>query len=159
MVLAVPLDGGLWLADVGFGGNGLVEPIVIDGAPATQDGWTYRTVSGNAGLPGLRHVLQRANAGVWDDLYAFGDDEVPQIDYIVGNWYTSAHPDSHFVHSLTAQRMLGRTRHILRNLTYTVIESSRSETRDIARADLVPLLREVFGIDVPADARFRALDE
>jgi hypothetical protein len=31
-------------------------------------------------------------------------------------------------------------------------------TREISRAELIPLLRDTFGLDVPADATFRALD-
>jgi hypothetical protein len=31
-------------------------------------------------------------------------------------------------------------------------------TREISRSELVPLLRDVFLIDVPADARFSAID-
>ena len=154
MALVVPIDGEDWLADVGFGGNGLVEPILVGGAPVTQDGWTYRTVQ-----DGPMHVLQRASAGGWDDLYAFADEDAPPIDFVMGNWFTSTYPESNFVRSLTAQRTVGRTRHILRNLTYMVAVDGGWTSREISRDELVPLLREVFGIDIAAEARFRALDE
>jgi N-hydroxyarylamine O-acetyltransferase len=42
MVLKVPADGESWLADVGFGGVGLLEPIALrDGTVAEQAGLTY----------------------------------------------------------------------------------------------------------------------
>jgi len=42
MVLKVPIDGEVWLADVGFGGVGLMEPIPLrDGTVAEQAGITY----------------------------------------------------------------------------------------------------------------------
>ena len=154
MVLVVALDGGEWLADVGFGATGIAEPLLIGGAPAEHDGTTYRVVP-----EGRLQVLQQVRDGRWEDLYAFSLEPVEDIDYEVGNWYTSTHPDSGFVRTLTAQRMIGRTRHILRNLTYSTGEAGRWTSRDIARSDVAPLLRETFGLDVADSARFRALDE
>jgi N-hydroxyarylamine O-acetyltransferase len=154
MALVVPIDGVDWLADVGFGANGIVEPIRLDGTPSTQDGWTYRTAH-----DGRLLVLQRREGDRWVDLYAFADEDVAPIDYVVGNWYTSTHPDSKFVRTLTAQRMIGNARHQLRNLSYSVATGGGDwETRTITRDELIPLLREVFDLDVPDDARFRALD-
>lgn len=154
MALVVPIDGVDWLVDVGFGANGIAEPIRLDGTPSTQDGWTYRT-----SREGRLHVLQRRERAQWLDLYAFIDDDVATIDYVVGNWYTSTHPESKFVRTLTAQRMVGNTRHQLRNLSYSVARGGGEwETRTITRDELIPLLREVFDLDVPDDAHFRALD-
>jgi hypothetical protein len=59
---------------------------------------------------------------------------------------------------VTAQRITDGTRHILRNLTYTIVRGTEVSTREISRAELIPLLRETFGLDVPDDATFRALD-
>src|SRR5438067_760018 len=43
MVLRVPLDGEVWLADVGFGALGLVEPMPLaDRASSAQGGLVYR---------------------------------------------------------------------------------------------------------------------
>jgi len=154
MVLVVPIDGLDWLVDVGFGANGSVEPLAVDGTPATQDGWTYRVAR-----EGRLHVLQRRERDEWLDLYAFTDDDAATIDYVVGNWYTSTHPDSKFVRTLTAQRMIGDTRHVLRNLSYSVArQGGEWQTRAVPREELTPLLREVFDLDVPDGARFRAVD-
>jgi hypothetical protein len=55
--------------------------------------------------------------------------------------------------------MIGDVRHQLRDLSYSVArQGGEWQTRTITRAELIPLLREVFGLDVPEDARFRALD-
>ena len=154
MVLVVPIDGVEWLADVGFGANGIVEPVRIDGTETTQDGWAYRV-----SREGRLHVLQRREGDQWLDLYAFSDDDAAEIDYVIGNWYTSTHPDSKFVRTLTAQRMIGDVRHQLRNLSYSVArQGGEWQTRTITREELIPLLREVFDLDVPENARFRALD-
>jgi N-hydroxyarylamine O-acetyltransferase len=153
MVLVVPCEGLDWLADVGFGAEGLIEPIVIGAPPSVQEGWRYRTVA-----DGRLQVLQREGDGGWEDLYIFALEEVHPVDYAMGNWFTSTYPESPFVRGLTAQRTIDGVRHILRNLTYTVARPNGSIVREITRAELVPLLRDTFGLDVPPDATFRALD-
>lgn len=154
MVLIVPIEGTEWLTDVGFGGNGIIQPLELHGPPAVQDGWTYRVTH-----EGRLHVLQCAQGEGWNDLYVFTDDEVAPIDYIVGNWFTSTNPESRFVRTLTAQRMIGEVRHVLRNLSYSVAAGGGEwQTRTLTRAELVPLLRDVFGLDIPEGASFRALD-
>lgn len=154
MVLTVRCEEREFLVDVGFGGDGLVEPLAIDGTVHDQGGVPYRVATARA----LR-VLQRQVAGRWEDLYAVLPDPVYPIDFEMANWFTSTHPRSPFVLNVTAQRITNGTRHILRNLTYTVARGSEIGTpREIMRVELVPLLRDVFGLDVPDGARFRALD-
>ena len=110
MVLVVQLEGADWLVDVGFGGEGLAEPVPLDGTAVVQDGWRYRITR-----EGPLRVLQRAIDDRWNDLYAFRDDDIYDVDYALANWYTSTHPESQFVLTLTAQRIIGDTRHVLRN--------------------------------------------
>jgi N-hydroxyarylamine O-acetyltransferase len=153
MVLVVTLDGVAYLADVGFGADGLMEPIGMDGSEHEQYGFTYRVAQEDD----LR-VLQRRQGSTWEDLYAFRPAPVLPIDFEVGNWFCSTYPASGFVTSLTAQRCTPDARHILRGLTYTVTRGEQAETREISRDQLVALLRDVFLIDVPDDASFRAID-
>jgi N-hydroxyarylamine O-acetyltransferase len=153
MVLSVPCDGREWLADVGFGGDGLIEPIVVDGEEAMQLETRYRVVPDAGG-----RVLQRFANGAWEDLYIVEPQPVHPVDFEVGNWFTSTSPRSRFVTTLTAQRIVGGARHILRDLTYSVTIGSEIEIRQISRDEVVPLLRGTFNLDVPRDARFRALD-
>jgi N-hydroxyarylamine O-acetyltransferase len=153
MALLVGADGESWLADVGFGGDGLLEPLRLTGAPAVQAGFGYRIAE-----EGPTRVLQRESEGRWEDLYAFLPEPVPAIDLEVGNWFTSTHPGSPFVRNVTAQRLTAEARHVLRNLTYTITSVETVERRDIARSELIPLLRDVFDLDLPDAARFLALD-
>jgi N-hydroxyarylamine O-acetyltransferase len=154
MVLTVRCEERDWLVDVGFGGEGFVEPMALDGTSTEQLGVIYRVVP-----EGSLRLLQRNVAGGWEDLYAVLPDPVHPIDFEVGNWFTSTHPRSPFVLNLTAQRTINGTRHILRNLTYSIARGSQVETREITRRELVPLLRDTFGLDVPDAARFRALPD
>ncbi|PWT80066.1 MAG: hypothetical protein C5B57_12855 [Blastocatellia bacterium] len=153
MVLTVLCNDRQWLADVGFGGDGLVEPIAVDSTCVEQAGVVYRVMPEQS----LR-VLQRQVRGGWEDLYAVLPDSVFAIDFECGNWYTSTHPTSPFVQTLTAQRIVGDSRHVLRNLTYSVQRGQEVMTREITRGELIPLLRDTFDLDVPDGAQFHALD-
>lgn len=99
MLLAVDDGRRRWLADVGFGAHGLLEPLPLEpGRVAEQYRWRYRIVADGDAL-----VLQLEEAGTWSDLYAFGMQPQLPVDWEVANHYTATHPDSRFVHTLTAQ--------------------------------------------------------
>jgi N-hydroxyarylamine O-acetyltransferase len=153
MVLTLSCEGREWLADVGFGGDGLLEPIALDGGSTEQGGVVYRVAA-----EGPVQVLQRHTGGSWEDLYVLMPDRVHPIDFEVGNWFTSTHPRSPFVLTLTAQRIVDDTRHTLRNLTYTITRGTAVQVREITRQEVVSLLRDTFGLEVSDDATFRALD-
>jgi N-hydroxyarylamine O-acetyltransferase len=153
MVLIVHVDGREFLADVGFGGDGLVEPIPMDGSVHEQAGMSFRAVR-----DGSLRLFQRQAAAQWEDLFVVLPDPVYPVDFEMANWFTSTYTRSPFILHVTAQRITDGTRHILRNLTYMTVRGTDVTTREISRAELVPLLRETFGLDVPNDARFRALD-
>jgi len=154
MVLGVELDGQSWLADVGFGGEGLLEPVPMNGeASAPSAGITHRVVE-----EGTLRVLQMRQASAWEDQYAFALEPVHPVDFEMANWFTSTHPQSPFVRTLTVQRTTRAVRYVLRYPVYTEIRDSGILTREIARGELVPLLREVFLIRLADDTVFPALD-
>ena len=99
MMLIVTAEGEPWLADVGFGGAGLLHPIrfCVDEV-ADCFGWKYRIVAAAS-----HYLLQTQQQGEWQDLYTFTlEDQLP-VDYEMANYYTSTHPQSHFTRVLTAQ--------------------------------------------------------
>ena len=152
MTLSVTLGGREWLADVGFGGDGLVEPAPMDGATVEQEGRRYRVAA-----EGPLRVLQALRGDAWTDQYAVLPGSVHAVDFEMANWFTSTWPRSPFVQTITAQRVAAGARHILRNLTYTVARGDAVETREISRDELVPLLRSIFDLDIPAGARFSSM--
>ncbi len=153
MLLQVRLEGADWLADVGFGGEGLLHPVLMDGEPHAQFLNTYRVVAAEG-----QRVLQSFHGGAWEDLYAFVPEPRFPIDFEMANHYTSTHPESRFLKTLTAQLPGPDVRRILRNRAYAELRGEVVEGREVADAELLPLLRETFGIDVPEGARFRALE-
>ena len=154
MVLSVHVGDELWLADVGFGGEGLLEPVRMDGEVFTSgSGLAYRVIDDG----GLR-VLQMRRGSDWDDQYAFLLQPVHPVDFEMANWFTSTHPHSPFVRTLTAQRTTREVRYVMRYPLYTEIRESGTVGREIHRGELLPLLRSVFLIDLPDDTIFPVID-
>ena len=154
MVVIVELEGVAWLADVGFGGEGLFEPIRIGSDSLPYAGLVHRVVE-DANL----RVLQLRRGADWEDQYAFAFEPVYPIDFEMANWFTSTFPQSPFVRTLTAQRTTRDVRYVLRYPGFSEIRESGIVTRQISRAELMPLLREVFLIDLPEGSVFPAIDQ
>ena len=158
MLLAVDLDGERWIADVGFGGDCPMGPLrLAEGDPTDLYGWSYRLVR----EPGGAWVLQAPFQGEWSDLYAFTEEPTPHIDYVLANHYTSTHPASKFVTTLTAQRSGVDERVILRNGDLSVERRDGQVTRTILVDDeaVLEALADRFGLVFPEGTRFRALGD
>jgi N-hydroxyarylamine O-acetyltransferase len=143
MTLNVSVNGGLWLADVGFGGEGLLEPVPLaDGVSSEQGGRSYRLVRETE----REWVLRASRPDGWLDLYSFTLEPRRHADYFVANYYTSTHPRSPFTGRLVAQRVEPDRR--LSLIDWNLVESDASgevTTRNASDAELGELLRR-FGI-------------
>lgn len=155
MTLHVEIDGRGWLADVGFGGEGPVRPVPLDGTVSEQLDGAY-VVSQERGEV---YVLRRQIDGEWNDMYAFGLTPALPVDFEVASYYTSTFPGSPFVSTLTAQRSAHGGRHILRGRTYTKRVGTEESMRVITEDEITGLLRDVFGLDVSEEEARRALGE
>jgi N-hydroxyarylamine O-acetyltransferase len=153
MTLVVTLDGVEYLCDVGFGAYTPLHPVPLDGTPSRQSAWTYRVVP-----EGPRLVLQWQKEGAWQDLYAIEPGEPDHIDFVMANHFTSTSPDGGFLQTVTAQRATPEARYTLRNTSFIEDAGEAVFTRTLRREEIVPVLRGVFGLDVPDDARFPAID-
>lgn len=154
MLLVVRMEGAFWLCDVGFGGEGLLWPVAMDGEAHDQFMNTYRVAP-----EGSLRVLQSLRGETWEDLYAFQPEPQFPVDFEMANHYTSTHPESRFVKTLTAQLPGPEVRRILRNRAYAEIRGDQVEGRELAPEEVAPMLREVFGIPLPEGARFRAFED
>jgi N-hydroxyarylamine O-acetyltransferase len=156
MMLLVGQEGGRWLCDVGFGADGLIHPLLLDGQPHLQFHRRFRVVEEQDGE--RLNVLQVLQGGEWTDLYAFKAEARHPVDYEMANHFTSTYPESRFVKTLTAQLVGPEVRRILRNRAYAEIRGEAVEGRELAPEEVIPVLRETFGLDVPEGVRFRAFD-
>jgi len=146
MLLLAQVNGATWLCDVGFGGEGLLQPVPMGGAAHPQFLNSYRVVE-----EGPLRVLQSFHHGAWEDLYAFDPEPRLPVDFEVANHYTSTHPESRFLKTLTAQLPGPEVRRILRNHAYAELRGDQVEGRELAPEELIPTLRDVFGIEVPTE--------
>lgn len=151
--LRVELGGESWLTDVGVGGLSLTSPLRL-GTPAEQPTPHEPRRIVQEG----RILYHQVRFGAeWQDVCEFTLEEMPAIDREVANWFTSAHPGSHFKNRLVVARAdpEGQRLSIL-NDQFTIRERhGTATTRSIASAlELLELLRKQFGLSFPADTRF-----
>lgn len=155
MLLLVRCDNEAWLADVGFGLEGLLLPVPFGSAQEVrQFAWTYRVAQDEG-----QWVLQSLHAESWTDLYAFSLEPQELADYEMANYYSSTYPDSRFVQTLTVQLPTPNARTALRNRELIVDDGKTITSRTLAgEVELLEVLAEVFDLRFPHGTRFRLRD-
>ena len=149
-LLAVDIAGVRWLADLGFGSFGLLEPIPLAVGEFRQFAWSYRLLRESD-----LWVLQALIAGNWQDLYAFTLEPQFPVDFEPANHYVSTHPDSRFVQTLTVQRVEPEMRYVLKNFELVVSTPSGDTRRTLdSSPELIELLATQFGLYFPTDTQF-----
>lgn len=153
LFLRVELDGESWLADVGVGGLSLTSAIrLIEDITQETPHETRRLVREDG-----RWFHQVLLSSEWADVCEFTLEEMPLIDRELANWFTSAHPQSHFRNRLLVARAAPYgVRHTLLNEELTIREADgHAHTRKLTSPDeLISVLDEYFGLTFPPDTRF-----
>ena len=92
-VLLVEADNQKWICDVGFGGNGLVAPILFE-VRLEQEHYlrTHRVMPDDK----YGYRLEVKTDGEFLPIYAFTQEECCPADYLIANHYTSTYPASFF---------------------------------------------------------------
>ncbi|MFJ5141940.1 arylamine N-acetyltransferase [Streptomyces sp. NPDC088707] len=150
-LLVVALEGEQWLADVGFGWQGPLEPVPLrDGARVEQSGWTFGLVEEDEGI----HVLRSLRPQGWADLYAFSPQTLYPGDFAVMNHYSSSHPQSRFLGQVVAQRPgEDERRALVRDTLSTVRTDGVVEERAVPVSELIATLESRFGIELDDEER------
>jgi N-hydroxyarylamine O-acetyltransferase len=153
----VTLDGVRYITDVGFGGMVPTAPLMLD-TPAEQftPHEPYRIEPHEDG-----YTLRANVAGEWRAMYIFDLQRQEDIDYAVGNWYVSTHPESSFARQLMVARTGEGWRRTLNNGSFAIHRiGSETERRQVTDVDeLLGLLRSEFDIRVPREAALRRVIE
>ncbi|WP_338567320.1 arylamine N-acetyltransferase [Pseudomonas canadensis] len=152
----VTLDGVRYITDVGFGGMVPSSPLLLDTEAVQATAHEpYRLTFDGQGS----YTLWAQVAEEWRGLYVFDLQVQAAIDYEIGNWYVSTHPDSVFIGQLKVARLAAGKRHTLNNAHYALHYLDRpSEKRALASADeVLQVLTETFGIRVPVTPALRAV--
>ena len=150
----VTIEGERFVADVGVGGLSPTSAFRLDTAEEQATPHEPRRIVREEGK-----LFHQAKLGdTWADVCEFTLEEMPPIDREVGNWFTSAHPQSHFRNRLVAARALddgGRLTLLNRELSERP-RVGEPKTRMIASPDeLLEVLASRFGLHFPAGTRFQ----
>ena len=126
LFLRVEIDGISWLADVGVGALSPTSALQLTLDTAQQTPHETRRIISAGKWQGFD---QRAPDAVlfhqvlfgehWEDICEFTLEPMHPIDRELGNWFTSAHPESHFRHRLVVARASETGRVSLLNRTLT----------------------------------------
>ncbi len=146
-VSLVTLDGVRYITDVGFGGMVPTAPLMLDTeAEQLTPHEPYRIERHEDG-----YTLRANVGGEWRAMYIFDLQRQEDIDYTVGNWYVSTHPESSFARQLMVARTGEGWRRTLNNGSFAIHRVGReSERRQVVDVDeLIGLLEDEFGIRVP----------
>src|SRR6187431_1341176 len=151
--LRVELDGERWLTDVGVGGLSLTSPLRL--ATRTEQATLHepRRIVEEDGR--LFHQVRFGAA--WHDVCEFTLEEMPRIDRELANWYTSAHPNSHFKNRLLVARAApeGQRLSILNDQFTLRDRHGTATTRQLTSAEeLLEVLLKQFGLYFPEGTRF-----
>ncbi len=149
MLLRVTLPEGVYLADVGFGGVTLTAPIrFVAGIEQETPHEPHRLVH-----RGDEIELQARLDGDWVPLYRASPVAQAPIDFEVGNWFTSTHPQGLFTNNLMCARPDPDCRYALLNDRFTIRRrGAMPERRVLESADaLGEVLARDFHLPVPTE--------
>ncbi|WP_460156206.1 arylamine N-acetyltransferase family protein [Pseudomonas sp. S2_H10] len=151
----VIIDGVRYITDVGFGGMVPTAPLLLDSrAEQLTPHEPYRI---DLHVDGF--TLRANVAGEWRAMYIFDLQRQEDIDFAVGNWYVSTHPESSFVKQLMVARTGEGWRRTLNNGSFAIHRIGHdSERRQIADVQsLIELLHREFGIQAPEHGQLNGM--
>jgi N-hydroxyarylamine O-acetyltransferase len=162
MLLRVESEGASFIADVGFGSMSLYHPLALVFDQAQDCSLEPRRLVRRSLVPSpggdeVGLIVQQAKAGAeWSDVYQFTMEPASAADCEMGNWFTSAHPQSRFVQNLFASRTDDTHRCTLLNRELTLRHSDgRVEKRMIeSPEELLSVLSSHFLLQFPPGTRF-----
>lgn len=144
LLLRVDIDGRPWLADVGFGAEGPLEPVPLeDGMRVEQNGIGF-----SLQRDGWRWLFFIHYGDVTEDLYEFSGEPYTPGDIELANYFTATHPSSIFRHTLTIQRITPDERIILRPKIVTRYRGGVRTDTPIEPSQIRQFARELFGVEV-----------
>jgi N-hydroxyarylamine O-acetyltransferase len=146
-VLLVRVGGEPWLVDVGFGGNGLLEPIPLAvGHEARQVEERFRLLSGESG----EYLLQAWIHGEWDSLYSFSTQPCQPVDYQYANYFHSHSRDSLFMQRRVCTIPTSEGRTTLVDQSLSIRRNGKNE-KSVVESDVAyaRVLHQHFGIVLP----------
>lgn len=133
-----------WLVDVGFGGNGLLEPFpFVTEHVATQGSEQFRLRS----VEQEEYLLQGFLRDQWESLYSFSVHPCEPVDYRYANYFHSHSPESIFMQRRICTIPTKDGRKILVDHSLSIRQNGRNEKLTAgSESEVTDILREHFGI-------------
>lgn len=151
------VDGGAWLADVGFGAHSHY-PLAFEARGEQVDpAGVFRVVEAGPDAAGVRGGHDSAEAAdldvVMDGRPQYRLDRRPRAlgDFVAGAWWHSTSPVSHFTQSLVCSRVTeegGRITLSGRTFKTTAADGTREERELGTDEEVLRTYRERFGIEL-----------
>ncbi|MGV9886349.1 arylamine N-acetyltransferase family protein [Streptomyces sp. NPDC003395] len=150
------VDGGDWLADVGFGTHTHLPLRFGERGEQADPGGVFRIAEAGPDAAGARGGAEPPGGAADLDVLREGRPQYrlevrPRVldDFVTGAWWHSTSPRSHFVRSLVCSRLTedgGRVTLSGRRLTTTAADGTREVTELGEDVEVLQTYREVFGI-------------
>jgi N-hydroxyarylamine O-acetyltransferase len=144
--ILVETGGNKWLADVGFGNDGIITPLILEeNTEQKQFAHTYRIIS----HPTLGHVLQKKRGNGYDPLYAFTLEACGPEDFLMSNHFTSTFPGSFFLTMRMCTMPTKDGRITLTDNHFKVVNGDEALETSIANeGEFNAFSKEHFGLDL-----------
>ena len=146
MIISVDIDGAVYLADVGFGGQLMTAPLkLIPGIEQSTPTGDYRVTGED---PALRLELRLPGAD-WRPVYQFALEEVADVTFAGLSDALNDDPDWFFHHHLLVERASSPARQLLYDTRLTAGTETGPQTTQVPTAEgLRRELAATFGIGI-----------
>lgn len=145
---AVLFSGELWLADVGLGGNGWVEPLRFQiNEEQVQFGRTYRIVKD----PYMGYVVELKQKGQFIPAVAFQLQAAEESDFEMSNYYTSSYSGSPFVNRMMCTIPTPDGRYTIRDDSFKIERNGTLEETRLETDTFQSILQQYFCLELPEE--------
>jgi len=148
-LIEVTIDGTVWLADVGLGGNGWIAPLKFEvGVEQEQYGRTYRIVS----EPNMGYLVERKVGDNFVSGVAFGFQYADESDFELSNFFTSTHPDSAFLNRMMCTLPTPDARYVIRDNMFRIVNARGEQQSEemLTPSNFNDIVSRYFGITLTA---------
>jgi N-hydroxyarylamine O-acetyltransferase len=144
--ILVEAEGKKWIADVGFGNDGIIAPLILEeNTEQKQFAHTYRLVTHST----LGYLLQKKREDRYDPLFAFTLEECTPEDFLMSNHFTATFPESFFLKMRMCTMPTKDGRITLTDDHFKVAKNDNVLDSPIANErEFTSLLKEHFGLDL-----------
>ena len=141
----VKADGQKWICDVGYGGDGLIEPIAFDiGREQESCGRTFRVVPAEE----MEFAVEVQKGGEFCRMFAFNDRPNLRKDFEIACFYTNCWPESGFRRRIMVTRPTPTGRNSLNDYHVKLSENGVMTEYDIDDSMLASTLKKYFDIEL-----------